>query len=108
MSNHAKTIATLLPVLLFSISSNPLRAAARKPNVVLVITDDQGYGDVGYYGDPLPHTPNLDAMSRQALRLDRFYAAAPVCSPTRGSCITGRHPYRYGVYFANTGHMKPE
>ena len=69
-----------------------------RPNFVLCMADDQGYGDVGYYGNPLPHTPNLDAMSRQALRLDRFYAIAPVCSPTRGSVLTGRHPNRFGCF----------
>ena len=82
--------------------------AADRPNIVLVMCDDLGWGDVGFNGNKIIRTPHLDAMAKQSLRFERFYAAAPVCSPTRGSCITGRHPYRYGVYFANTGHMKPE
>ncbi|MEE2685487.1 MAG: sulfatase-like hydrolase/transferase [Planctomycetota bacterium] len=89
----------LAPFLLFL--SCPLAPAAEpenRPNIVLCMADDQGYGDIGYYGNPLPHTPNLDAMSRQALRLDRFYAAAPVCSPTRASVLTGRHPNRLGCF----------
>jgi len=70
------------------------------------MTDDQGWGDTGYNGHPVLKTPNLDAMARAGIRFDRFYSGAPVCSPTRGSCLTGRHPYRYGIFFANRGHMK--
>jgi len=72
----------------------------QQPNIILVMADDLGYGDVGYYGNAVLRTPELDAMAAEAVRLDRFYAAAPVCSPTRGSCITGRHPYRYGILWA--------
>ena len=75
------------------------------PNVILVMTDDQGWGDVGFHGHPYLQTPHLDEMAASGVRFDRFYAAAPVCSPTRGSCLTGRHPYRYGIHFANTGHL---
>ena len=82
--------------------------AAERPNIVLVMCDDLGWGDVGFNGGEDIQTPHLDAMAKASLRFERFYAAAPVCSPTRGSCITGRHPFRYGIYFANTGHMKPE
>ncbi|RMF41624.1 MAG: N-acetylgalactosamine 6-sulfate sulfatase [Planctomycetota bacterium] len=82
--------------------------AAERPNIVLMMCDDLGWGDVGFNGGTIIKTPHLDAMAKESLRFTRFYAAAPVCSPTRGSCLTGRHPYRYGIYFANTGHMKPE
>jgi len=76
------------------------------PNVILLMADDQGWGDVGYHGHPILRTPHLDAMAAGGLRLERFYAAAPVCSPTRGSCLTGRHPSRYGIPHANRGHMR--
>jgi arylsulfatase A-like enzyme len=79
---------------------------ATGPNVVLIMADDLGWGDVGFNGNTLIHTPHLDELARQGLRLTRFYAAAPVCSPTRGSCLTGRHPYRYGVFHANVGHLR--
>ena len=69
-----------------------------RPNVVLLMADDQGWGDVGYYGHPVLKTPELDAMAAAGLRFDRFYAAAPVCSPTRGSVLTGRHPNRFGCF----------
>lgn len=71
--------------------------AAERPNVVLVMADDQGWGQTGYYKHPLLKTPNLDAMARGGLRFDRFYAGAPVCSPTRASVLTGRANDRTGV-----------
>jgi arylsulfatase A-like enzyme len=62
------------------------------------MADDQGWGDMAYNGHPILKTPNFDAMAASALRFDRFYAAAPVCSPTRGSVMTGRHPNRFGCF----------
>lgn len=72
--------------------------AADKPNIVLVMADDQGWGDMAYNGHPVLKTPNFDEAARTGLRFDRFYAAAPVCSPTRASVMTGRHPNRMGVF----------
>ena len=72
--------------------------AAEKPNIVLVMADDQGWGDMAYNGHPLVKTPNFDKAAATGLRFDRFYAAAPVCSPTRASVMTGRHPNRMGVF----------
>ncbi|HUV62592.1 MAG TPA: sulfatase-like hydrolase/transferase, partial [Sedimentisphaerales bacterium] len=69
-----------------------------KPNIILCMADDQGWGDMAYNGHPVLKTPNFDAMAASALRFDRFYAAAPVCSPTRGSVMTGRHPNRFGCF----------
>ena len=68
----------------------------RRTNFVLCMADDQGWGDVGYRGHPVLKTPTLDEMAQSGLLLERFYAAAPVCSPTRGSVLTGRHPNRFG------------
>jgi len=73
-------------------------AAAEKPNIVLVMADDQGWGDMAYNGHPVLKTPHFDRMAAEALRFDRFYAAAPVCSPTRGAVMTGRHPNRFGCF----------
>lgn len=73
------------------------RALADAPNIVLVMADDQGWGETGYYGHPVLKTPNLDAMAKAGLRFDRFYAGAPVCSPTRASVLTGRTNNRTGV-----------
>jgi len=70
----------------------------RKPNIVLCMADDQGWGDMAYNGHPVLKTPHFDRMAAEARRFDRFYAAAPVCSPTRGSVMTGRHPNRFGCF----------
>ena len=65
--------------------------AVSKPNIILVITDDQGYGPVGRHGHPWIKTPNLDSLYDQSTRFTRFLVA-PTCSPTRSSIMTGRHP----------------
>jgi arylsulfatase A-like enzyme len=76
--------------------------AADRPHIILVMADDQGYGDCGFTGHPYVKTPNLDAMSKNSVIFDRFYAGAPVCSPTRASVMTGRNPVRVNV--PNHGH----
>ena len=83
-------------------------ASNTRPNVILCMADDQGWGDTAYNGHPVLKTPNLDSMAANGIRFDRFYSGAPVCSPTRGSCLTGRHPFRYGIFSANVGHMPGE
>lgn len=81
--------------------------ADQRPNIVLVMADDQGYGDAGFTGHPFVQTPNLDAMAESGVVFNRFYASAPVCSPTRASVMTGRHPFRGNV--PNHGHyLRPE
>src|SRR5947209_5277848 len=87
--------ALLLSLLLFPMAA-PARAEARRPNVVLIMTDDQGYGDLGLHGNDKIKTPNLDALGRESVRLTRFYVS-PVCAPTRASLLTGRYNYRTGV-----------
>jgi arylsulfatase len=74
------------------------KSQASNPNIILCMADDQGWGDMGYNGHPVLQTPHFDAMAKETLRFDRFYAAAPVCSPTRGSVMTGRHPNRFGCF----------
>lgn len=71
--------------------------AKERPNIILIMTDDQGWGQTGYYNHPILKTPNLDKMAENGLRFDRFYAGAPVCSPTRASVLTGRACVRSGV-----------
>ena len=69
------------------------------PNIILVMTDDQGWGQTSYYNHPVLKTPNLDLMAANGLRFDRFYAGAPQCSPTRASVLTGRNNDRTGVFY---------
>jgi arylsulfatase A-like enzyme len=78
-----------------------LSAQTPRPNIVLMMSDDQGWGETAYNGHPHLHTPVLDAMARTGLRLDRFYAASPVCTPTRASLLTGRHANRSGAFSPN-------
>jgi len=73
------------------------------PNIILIMADDLGWGDVAYNGNRIVKTPNLDQMAASGIRLDRFYSAGPVCSPTRASCLTGRHPYRVKIPWAGDG-----
>ncbi|MBI9016909.1 MAG: sulfatase-like hydrolase/transferase [Phycisphaerae bacterium] len=81
------------------------KARTNKPNIILVMADDLGYGDVQYNGNAILKTPSLNLMAKKAVKLNRFYAAGPVCSPTRASCLTGRHPYRINIPWAGDGHM---
>ena len=67
--------------------------AESRPNVVIILTDDQGWGDLGAHGNPHLRTPNLDRLHDEGPRLERFYSC-PVCAPTRASLMTGRYNYR--------------
>lgn len=77
----------------------------KHPNIILMMADDLGYGDTGFNGNEIIMTPNLDKMAEEGATLTHFYAGGPVCSPTRGTCLTGRHYYRYGIWSANEGHL---
>lgn len=70
---------------------------AGPPNIVLILTDDQGWGDCSAAGTPDIRTPNIDRIFREGARMENFYANAPVCSPTRAALLTGRYPDRAGV-----------
>lgn len=79
-----------------------------RPNMIFVMSDDQGWGDVAYNGHPILKTPNLDDMASTGICFDRFYAGASVCSPTRASCLTGRNNWRMninGPLAADEGHL---
>ena len=90
-----------------ALSPSPLLAKTLSsrtgPNFVVILVDDLGYGDLGCYGNTLTHSPNLDRLAAQGLRLTDCYAAAPVCSPARASLLTGRNANRCGIY----GHINP-
>ncbi len=69
-----------------------------RPNIILCMSDDQGWGDIAYQEHPILKTPNMNKMAENGLRMDRFYAASAVCSPTRVSVLTGRHGNRMGTF----------
>lgn len=72
--------------------------AANPPNIVVFLADDLGWGDLACYGHPVIQTPNLDAFAKQGVRLTQCYSASAVCSPSRSAILTGRTPYRNGVF----------
>ena len=75
---------------------------AKRPNVLLIMTDDQGYGDNAFNGNPILRTPSLDKLARESVRLSRFYVS-PLCAPTRASLLTGRYHLRTGVWGVTGG-----
>ena len=92
-----KPINYIICLFILSLFSCTENVDDESPNIILIMTDDQGWGQTGYYDHPVLETPNLDAMAENGLRFERFYAAAPVCSPTRASILTGRTNDRTGV-----------
>ncbi len=79
--------------------SGGIQAQADRPNVIFIMTDDVGYGDLGSYGAPDVSTPVLDRMAAEGVRFTDFYSNGPVCSPTRAGLMTGRYQQRYDVEF---------
>ncbi len=71
-------------------------AQSPKPNIIFIFADDLGYGDLGIYGSGI-QTPNIDQMAKEGVRFRQFYAASPVCSPSRAALLTGRYPTRTGI-----------
>ena len=90
---------SIFAVLLFLLPSiqSSASAAERRPNIVLVLTDDQGFGDVRSHGNALIDTPVHDRIANEGVRFDRFFVS-PVCAPTRASLLTGRYHIRTGVH----------
>jgi len=89
-------------------------AQSRRPNIVLIVSDDQGYADLGCIEGQQILTPNLDRLAREGTRLTSFYVTWPACTPSRGSILTGRYPQRNGLYdmirnnMVNYGHRYTE
>jgi len=90
-------LGVLLPVLLVSAVSSATIAKPPRPNIVIILADDMGYGDLGCYGHPTISTPRLDEMARQGQRWTDFHVAAPVCTPSRAALLPGRLPVRNGM-----------
>lgn len=108
MLRHLVGLLVLLVVL-------PLSAVAQRPNIVLILVDDLGYGDLSSYGAADMSTPHIDALVEAGLRFDQFYANSPVCSPTRAALLSGRYPPMVGVpgvirthAVNNWGYLSPE
>jgi len=93
----------LVATLLFGCAAHeeteePVRRSADRPNIVVIVADDMGWGDSATYGNELIQTPNMDRLAAEGVKLTQAYSAAAVCSPSRSAILTGRTPYRNGVY----------
>lgn len=87
-----------LTVLITVVTGYPLLAqTARKPNFVIILADDLGYGDIGTFGATDVRTPNIDRLATNGLKFTNFYSTSPVCTPTRFGLLTGRYPRRQGI-----------
>lgn len=89
----------LLAVIVLVCQSPLSRAAEQPPNMVLVVADDLGYGDVGCYGSTVNRTPHIDALAASGVRFTDFHSAGPMCSPTRAAMLTGQYQQRFGRLF---------
>ncbi len=96
------TVAAGVVLASTAMASAAPRPAPTRPNIILLLADDLGWGDVPGRSTSID-APHLAQLAKEGMTLERFYSAAPVCSPTRMSLMTGRHPYRTGTFFANVG-----
>ena len=95
MRSH-RFLFTLLWLLVFAVQL-PAATPPTRPNIIIILTDDQGYGDLGCYGSPSIRTPNIDRMAAEGVRFTDFYSGAEVCTPSRTALLTGRYPLRSGM-----------
>ena len=93
----------LLPLLLICLAAEHIdgferkqQAHGSKPNIVVLLADDLGIGDLGCYGNTTLPTPNIDSLARDGAKFTHFLTAASVCTPSRAAFLTGRYPVRYG------------
>ena len=95
--NKSKLILFLSLCFGFSTPGKSQNPPKNKPNILIILTDDQGYHDVSYYGSEDLQTPNIDALRKDGMRFDNFLTNSPVCAPTRAALLSGRYPDRVGV-----------
>lgn len=103
-----KNLVTKFLLLCILLPLASLAQKSKQPNIIVLLCDDLGYGDLSSYGHPVIKTPNIDKLAATGIRLTDYYAAAPVCSPSRVGMLTGRNPNRAGVYDFIPGPKKSE
>src|SRR5215831_18205606 len=96
ISNWVRGLSSLAVTMIFALALSA-DAIDRNPNIIIILADDLGYGDLGCYGHPTIRTPNLDRMAEGGMKFTDFYVAAPVCTPSRAALMTGRLPIRTGM-----------
>src|SRR6185312_4648594 len=90
-------VLTLVAIFISTLVSPALSQPQSHPNIILILTDDQGFGDLSSYGAKDLRTPNIDSIVARGMRFDNFYANCPVCSPSRAAILSGKYPDRVGV-----------
>src|SRR5688572_2338291 len=92
-------VLSFLPIVLIGLGIYGQFPAAQgaAPNIIIIMSDDLGYGDLSCYGHPTIRTPHLDRMAAEGMRFTDFYSCAPVCTPSRAGLLTGRYPVRSGM-----------
>jgi len=91
-------VCLLLGGILLGSDASGVSGKVRSPNILLIVSDDQGYRDLGCFGSREIRTPHLDRLARGGVRLTSFYVTWPACTPSRASLLTGRYPQRNGMY----------
>ena len=95
-------ITRLIALLLASLLAQFVDASDERPNVILIVADNLGYGDVGCFGSNVNRTPNLDRMAAEGMRLTSFYVASSICTPSRAAIMTGCYPARVSMELSAT------
>jgi arylsulfatase A len=107
-----KRLTNLIVVLILATTAGVSQAkiTVKRPNVILLLTDDMGYGDLTCYGGQAVHTPNIDRLAQAGTRFTRFYSASAVCTPSRASILTGKYPLRFNItkHFSDSGEHLPK
>ncbi len=105
-----KTLLALLVLMSAALTADAQRAAAQKPNILVIVADDLGYADIGVQGCQDVPTPNIDSLAKNGVRFTNGYVSGPYCSPTRAGLMTGRYQQRYGHEFnpGSAGNADPE
>ena len=92
----SRLLLAALTAFAFALPSSAVPLAGKRPNIIFLLTDDQGYGDLSAHGNPILKTPNLDRLNAEAVRFEDF-CVSPTCAPTRSALLTGRHEFKNGI-----------
>jgi arylsulfatase A-like enzyme len=104
VKSAVRALATTAIVLMFvGVTGQSRNDQARRPNILLIVSDDLGYADIGVYGSRDIRTPNIDRLAREGVRFTNAYVSGPYCSPSRAGLMTGRYPQRFGYEFNPDG-----
>ncbi|MCO8125231.1 sulfatase-like hydrolase/transferase [Stieleria sp. TO1_6] len=110
MNRHFCYFLSLVSISFYLAGDTSDACADDRPNIILLLADDLGYGDLSCFGSPAVKTPHLDRLANEGMKWTRFYAGSAVCSPTRASVLTGRYPLRFGItkHFNDRNQWLPE